>query len=56
MNLISFLEGLRISQSKDDWWDELSDKQRKIVINGLKDADNGKLMSSKEFWKRIKDA
>jgi hypothetical protein len=55
VNLISFLEGLRNSRSKNDWWDELSDHQKKIVLKGLKDAEKGKILSSKEFWKKLKN-
>lgn len=55
-NLISFLEGLKNSNSQKDWWDELTEEQKKIVLNGLKDAEEGKLYSSEEFWKKIKNA
>ncbi|HXB12603.1 MAG TPA: hypothetical protein VNZ45_11485 [Bacteroidia bacterium] len=51
--LITFLDGIRISKAKNDWWDELSDKQKKHVLAGIKDADKGKLSSSKEFWNKF---
>jgi hypothetical protein len=54
--LITFLDGIRASRAKNDWWEELSDKQKKQVLAGIKDADNGKLSSSKEFWNKLKDA
>ena len=54
--LIGFLDGIRASMVKNDWWDELSDKQKKQILAGVKDADNGKLSSSKEFWNKLKDA
>jgi hypothetical protein len=56
VNLISFLEGLRNSRTKNDWWSELSDHQKKIVLKGLKDAEKGKVISSNKFWKNLKDA
>jgi hypothetical protein len=56
VKIITFLEDLRKSSTKDDWWDELSEKQKNIVLMGLKDAENGNLFSSSEFWKKIKDA
>jgi hypothetical protein len=55
-DLISFLDGLRASRSKKDWWNELSAAQKKQVLAGLKDAEDGKVMDSKKFWKRLKDA
>jgi len=55
-DIISFLEGIRNSWSKSDWWDELSSGQKKVVLAGLKDAEEGKLISSGEFWKKLKNA
>ncbi len=55
-DLITFLDGIRASRVKEDWWDELSDKQKKQVLAGIKDADNGKVSSSKEFWNKLKNA
>jgi hypothetical protein len=54
--LITFLDGIRASRAKDDWWEELSDKQKEQVLAGIKDADKGKLSSSKEFWNKLKHA
>jgi hypothetical protein len=54
--LITFLDGIRVSKAKNDWWDELSDKQKKHVLAGIKDADTGKLSSSTEFWSKLKNA
>lgn len=55
-DIISLLEGIRSSRSKGDWWDELSAQQKKIILSGLKDAENGNLISSRTFWKRLKNA
>jgi hypothetical protein len=55
-DLISLLEGIRSSRSKGDWWDELSAQQKKIILSGLKDAENGNLISSRTFWKKLKNA
>jgi len=55
-DIISFLEGIKNSWSKSDWWDELSSGQKKVVLAGLKDAEEGKLISSGEFWKKLKNA
>ena len=55
-DLISLLEGIRSSRSKGDWWDELSAQQKKIILSGLKDAEAGNLVSSRTFWKKLKNA
>jgi len=54
--LITFLDGLRISRAKIDWWEELSTAQKKHVLAGLKDAEDGKVMNSKDFWKSLSNA
>ncbi len=55
-DLIAFLDGLRVSRVKNDWWTELSDSQKKQVLAGLKDADAGRMLDSKEFWKQLNNA
>jgi len=54
--VITFLDGLKHSDSKKDWWEELSENQKKIIISGFKEADNDKTISSKDFWKSLKNA
>jgi len=54
-DLISLLEGIRSSRSKGDWWDELSAQQKKIILSGLKDAETGNLITSRAFWKKLKN-
>lgn len=55
-DLISFLDGLRASRTKKDWWNALSAIQKKQVLAGLKDAEDGKVMESKKFWNSLKNA
>lgn len=55
-DLILFLEGLRISTKKKDWWKELSDSDKKQILAGIKDADEGKVMDSKTFWESLHNA
>lgn len=55
-DLISFLNGLRVSNAKSDWWNKLSEAQKKQVLAGLKDAENNKVMESEKFWKSLMDA
>jgi hypothetical protein len=53
-NLITFLDGLRVSRTRNDWWEELTTDQKKQILAGIKDADEGKVMDSKKFWKKLK--
>lgn len=53
-NTIEFLEGLKMSKSKVDWWDELSTNQQKMIQTGLADIDKGNVISSAQFWKELR--
>ena len=55
-DIIAFLDRLRVSSAKNDWWEELSSGQKKQVLAGIKDADNGRLIDSKEFWNKFSNA
>lgn len=55
-DVIGFLDGLRISRTKTDWWEELSSLQQKEILAGMKDADDGKVMDSSKFWENLKNA
>jgi hypothetical protein len=54
-NIIEFLDGLKKSKSKNDWWEELSVNQQKMLQNGLDDIENGNVISSTQFWKELKN-
>lgn len=50
--MLSMLDGLRISKSNNDWWDDLSEYEKRQINEGLDDAENGRYVSSGEFWSR----
>ncbi|NOU46344.1 MAG: hypothetical protein HOO86_04695 [Bacteroidales bacterium] len=54
--LINFLDGLRVSNDKKDWWQALSEKHKHQISAGLKDAEEGNLIDSKEFWNKLHNA
>lgn len=54
-NLIEFLDGLKRSKSNSDWWDSLSESQKKMVQDGLDDIEKGDIISSDQFWKELKN-
>lgn len=57
-SLLNFLNSIRMSRKKDnnDWWEQLSESDKKNIELGLKDLHEGKVVSSEEFWKRLKNA
>jgi predicted transcriptional regulator len=54
-NMLSMLDGLRTSNSDKISWEELSEYQRENINEGLNDIENGRVMSSEEFWRRLKN-
>ena len=54
-NIIEFLDGLKRSKSKDDWWDGLSENQQKMLQNGIDDIENGNVISLNQFWEALKN-
>ncbi|MBP5996127.1 MAG: hypothetical protein KA736_10545 [Crocinitomicaceae bacterium] len=54
-NMIEFLDGLKKSKSKDDWWDELSENQQIMLRNGMDDIESGNVISSSQFWEELKN-
>jgi len=41
-------------KTKNDWCEELSHSQKENIELGLKDFEEGRTISSKEFWNRLK--
>ncbi|WDZ99987.1 hypothetical protein [Mucilaginibacter sp. SJ] len=37
-----------------DWWENLSEAQKQHIDEGIADAENGRKISSKEFWDKLK--
>lgn len=55
-NMLMVLDGLRNAKSDKDWWVDLSEGQKRHVNEGIDDAENGRVISSSEFWTKLKDA
>ena len=54
--MIEFLEGLRNSEIEKDGWDTLPESHKAEIEKGLEDMEKGNVISSAEFWKRLKNA
>ena len=47
-NTIQFLKIIKDTDSKNDWWNELSDKQKQGIQRGLKDVEDGRVIPHDE--------
>lgn len=54
-NMLTFLDSLRDSKLDTDWWENLSESQRQHINEGIEDAENGRTISSEEFWNKLKN-
>jgi len=54
-NMLTVLNGLKDSRPETDWWDDLTENQKQHINRGLADAENGLVMSSPEFWNKLKN-
>lgn len=55
-NVLMAIENLRQTSKGDDWWDDLSDAYKNQINKGIADADAGRVVSSEEFWRRVKNS
>jgi hypothetical protein len=55
-NIIEFLDGLKKSKSKDDWWDELTENQKQTLQKGIEEIEKGETIQSNKFWRELKNA
>jgi hypothetical protein len=55
INMLTALDSLRNSNTNGDWWDDLSDAQKQHINEGIDDEENGRVISSAEFWKNLKN-
>jgi hypothetical protein len=56
-SLLNLLATIRNSnqETDKDWWDELTEADQSEILAGLDDIQKGRVVSSEEFWKRLKD-
>ena len=57
VGLLNLLNSIRMSATEpdEDWWDSLTEEERQNIESGIKDLNEGKTMSSSDFWKQMKD-
>lgn len=56
VHLLHLLNSIKLSESntKVDWWDELTEHQRENIQLGIEDLNEGRTISSKEFWSELR--
>jgi hypothetical protein len=42
-------------ESADDWWDNLSDAEKRHLTEGLDNERNGRIIAREDFWERQKN-
>jgi hypothetical protein len=54
--LLNLLSSIKLSNTDTDkdWWDELTPSQKENIELGLKDLEEDRTISSKEFWNRLR--
>ena len=54
-SVLDLLHSIKLSTSelKKDWWNELTEREQEDVNVGLKDLEEGNILSSKEFWRKV---
>lgn len=55
-HLLHLLNSIKLSESntKVDWWDELTEHQRENIQLGIEDLNEGRTISSQEFWSELR--
>ena len=43
-----------VFKKKTDWWDEISEEERKSIEKGLAEADRGELIPHEQIMKELK--
>jgi predicted transcriptional regulator len=48
------VEDLLKRENDSDWWDELSEAERKSIESGITEAENGELIPNEEVLQEVK--
>jgi len=55
-HLLNLLSTIKVSTKNidQDWWEELTENQKENIRLGMQDFEEGKMMSSEQFWENLK--
>ncbi|HBQ60767.1 MAG TPA: hypothetical protein DD671_14400 [Balneolaceae bacterium] len=51
-DLLESLKLMKEAEGSEDWFDDLTEKDKESIKRGLQDLDEERVLSSKEFWKK----
>ena len=56
-SLVSLLNSVKLSSEdiKGDWWGQITESERVNILSGIRDFEQGRTMSSKDFWNGLAD-
>ena len=51
-SILRLLNSVKLSSEgkSGDWWDELTESDKVNILSGIQDFEQGRTMSSKDFW------
>lgn len=51
-SIVSLLNSVKLSSEgkSGDWWDELTESDKVNILSGIRDYEQGRTMSSRDFW------
>jgi len=52
--VLAMVEAVLKKEQDSDWWDGLSEDERKAIEEGLKEADRGELIPHEQVMKEVK--
>ena len=55
LNAIKVILSKQAKESESDWWDELSEEERKSIEIGLAEADRGEVRPHEEVMEEIRE-
>jgi len=53
--LLNKIEEILKKNATNDWWDEISDEEKKAIEQGLAEADRGEFIPHEEVMKQVKE-
>ncbi len=53
--IVGLLNSVKLSSEgkSGDWWNELTESDKVNILAGIKDFEQGRTMSSKDFWENL---
>jgi len=54
-SMLNILDGLKNSRTDSPRWETLSDAHKQHINEGIEDDEQGRVISSEEFWKNLKN-